>query len=86
MTRFRIYTENTNLPHIIKLSRAISDAFTVYHTTGFWKSSQERSLIIELIGSSLLRRKVKRLAQSIKRENSQEAVLVTSEFIHGGLI
>jgi len=76
MKTFRIYTENKNKDAINKIVSKSFNAFTTYDAIGFWKSTQERSLIIEVITESKNANKIKHVAQEIKKENKQEAVLI----------
>ena len=80
MKTYRIYTENKNKDAINKIVSKSFDAFTTYVSTydgvGFWRGTKERSLIIEVITESKNANKIKHVAQEIKKENKQEAVLI----------
>jgi len=76
MKLFRIYTENKNPKRLEELISLCFDGFTVIKTKGFWKGASESALLIEIYteNSELIRA----LANAIKKNNKQEAVLITS--------
>src|SRR5512145_1363326 len=87
--RYRIYTEDKNESEVLRLvekHNPIGDSFTVYHGMGVWHGASELSLIIEFLQSangneSELDSEVKEIAEDIKKENKQEAVLTTKEYL-----
>ena len=72
---YRILTENKNEPKVRDLVSKYFDGFTVYHGTGYWKGTPEKSLIIEL-SSVNNSENVYKCANQIKTFNKQESVLV----------
>lgn len=73
---FRIYTEDTNKDKIERILSNHFDGFTIYKAEGFWRLQKEKTLIIEILGSSDIADRVNSAAKEIKEENNQEAVLV----------
>lgn len=86
MFRYRVYTENKNVRVLRHLADCVADGYTVINADGVWKKQHEKSLVIEFIGAKQLAVEVVKLARKIKSINLQEAVLVTSEVVTGGLI
>lgn len=86
MIRYRLYTEDKDRESIISLAKQVSDGFTVLDAKGFWQGIAEGSLVLEFLGTKKLYRKVRALATAIKLQNRQDAVMLTAESIHGGLI
>ncbi len=76
MKCYRIYTENKNPERLKELTSLCFDGFTVIRTTGFWKGAPESALIIEIYTENA--ELVRALAGAIKRNNKQEAVLLTA--------
>lgn len=86
MFRYRVYTENKNVRVVKHFADQIADGYTVLDADGVWKKQHEKSLVIEFIGAKQLAVEIVKFARKIKAINLQEAVLVTSESIQGGLI
>lgn len=84
MKRFRIYTEDKNREKIEELLSIAFDGFTVIKTKGFWKGTPENALLIEIYTENA--ELIKALAGAIKKNNKQEAVLVTSADVDFELI
>jgi hypothetical protein len=78
---YRIYTENVNESLVLDEVDCLFPGYTVYHAVGCWKGTEEESLIIELILDASLENKalVNCLADSIKKLNAQESVLITTQ-------
>lgn len=76
MKVFRIYTENKNPERLKELISICFDGFTVIKTKGFWKGVPENALLIEIYTENV--ELIRALASAIKKNNKQEAVLVTS--------
>lgn len=84
MKVFRIYTENKNEARLKELISICFDGFTVIHTKGFWKGVPENALLIEIYTENA--ELIRALAGAIKKNNKQEAVLVTSADVDFQLI
>lgn len=84
MRCFRIYTERLNENKIRELLAISFDGFTILRTTGYWKGKKENSLIIEVMTRN--GRLIKAIGDAIKKQNNQEAVLITSHFVDCELI
>lgn len=84
MKCFRIYTENKNPDKINEILSLGFDGFTVIRTKGFWKGVPENALLIEIYTDN--EKLVKALAEAIKKNNKQEAILVTSADVDFNLI
>jgi hypothetical protein len=65
---------------------ALFAGFTVLAGIGYWKNTQEPTLVIEILGSSSDKVSVVGAAQQIKKTNKQEAVLVTWTSVHSNMI
>lgn len=79
---YHIHTETrSNLPEIID---RYFGSFTLTPSTGYWKGVAEPSTTIEITTDD--RKRVWQLAQAIRTENHQEAVLVESQPTRSTLI
>lgn len=83
---YRVYTERKNMGVIERIARTVADGFTVLNADGVWKKQRENSVVFEFVGDKTLACAVVKFARSVKTLNWQDAVLVTSEKIQGGLI
>jgi len=81
---YRIYTENKNIKRIKYILNTRFDSYTIYNAVGIWKGKDEKTLVIEIIGSDML--EVYSVAESVRKINKQDAVLVTKSFVEGELI
>lgn len=84
MKSFKIYTERLNEDKIKELLSISFDGFTIIHTKGCWKGTEENSLIIEILTEN--ETLIKAIAQKIKHQNKQEAVLVTAHNVDCQLV
>lgn len=84
MKSFKIYTENLNEDKIKELLSISFDGFTIIHTKGFWKRTEEDSIIVEILTEN--ETLIKAIAQVIKGFNKQEAVLITSHAVDCELV
>lgn len=75
---YRLYTEDTGQSGLASLVAEAFDGFTLYLTAGYWRGMREPGVMIEIIGSPSDRSRVLTLAESIRRANHQQSVLVTS--------
>ena len=76
---FRIYTEDTNRPTILKeAKKRFPNGFTFLTGTGCWDGATEKCLIIEVIRQRAALPTIQRFAEDIKRINDQEAVYLTA--------
>jgi hypothetical protein len=78
MFTYRLYTEDKNRTRIRQLVSTSFSSYTVYTGIGVWKDNAELSLVIEIISTELSTLSLlKHIANIIKEENQQQAVLVT---------
>lgn len=82
--RFRIYTEYR--PNIEPLTADRFEGATFYDALGLWRGQFEQSGVIEIIGTDEDRTKVLDLANVIKTENAQTAILVTVETVEAHIL
>ena len=79
---YRIYTENKNYDSLVRLTSNLFPAFTITRGIGVWEGTAEQSAVIEIaeVGqdSGSLENRVLTLAENIRAENEQDAVLVVS--------
>lgn len=78
---YRLCTENVNYEATLKTVSEYFDGFTVIEAIGFWKGGKEHTLIIEIVsldksGDGDMRTRIEKLCYSLKKQNSQQAVLV----------
>jgi len=73
---YRLYTEYKRPLNTSKIVSKYFQGFTVTKGIGYWMGLPEKSMIIEIVTERAMDAKVKKLADEIKRYNSQEAVLV----------
>lgn len=79
--RYRLYTESKRVARLEELFNDI-EGYTVYVANGVWKGIAEPSVIFEVVSDSLgMLSVLQTIAQIIRHENNQEAVLVTREQI-----
>jgi hypothetical protein len=71
---YRIYTEEKNKKAIVNLIGRQFDSFTLQPTLGYYQGKAEKSIVIEIVGSTAV--KIKRLADRIRRMNGQQSVLI----------
>lgn len=83
---YRLFTEDINRADIEELTANEFDGFTVYKATGYWQGTPEQSLIVEIVADTDKLDKVKRLAEAIKVNNHQQAVLVETIANHHYMI
>ena len=90
MILYRIYTERKNLPEIESIvTQAGFDGFTMLDAVGFWQGKAEYSLVLEFITEEdpqFFHTRIVQVAETIKRINAQDAVLVTSQKVDSTLI
>jgi len=84
MTLYRICTEDK--PNLADLVSARFEAFTIFHGVGYWRGVAEKSATIEIVLESEKRSQVLELAETIRRENHQEAVLVQAIELNSVLV
>jgi hypothetical protein len=71
---YRIYTEEKNKKAIVNLIGRQCDSFTLQPTLGYYRGKAEKSIVIEIVGSTAV--KIKRLADRIRKMNGQQSVLI----------
>ncbi len=71
---FRLVTENKNYDRTIKLVQRFFTGFTILKGIGFWNRQKEDCLIIEVSGAT--KKDIMFLAEQIKLQNNQEAVMI----------
>lgn len=84
MKCFRIYTERMNEATIKELLAISFGSFTIIRTKGFWKGKVENGIVIEILTEN--KALIKAVASHIKRQNQQDAVLVTAHNVKWELI
>ena len=72
---YRIFTEDKNRKKLEKIASKYFPGYTIFKAQGFWRLQKENSLIMEFVieDNDV---KINKLAEEIKKENKQEAVLV----------
>jgi hypothetical protein len=76
---YSIHTEGKpNLPSLVS---HVFDCFAIFEGTGYWKGIPEEAARIDIIGTEQDRPAVETLARTIRYENAQEAVYVTSAHV-----
>lgn len=70
----RIITEDTNRKMMYEVLNSHRLDYTMYPATGTWKQIREDTVVIDFVTAT--REQVEKVAQVIKWENKQEAVLV----------
>ena len=85
---YRILTEDKNRDKIEHETRKLFPGFTIIEATGYWKSSKEKSLIIEIWAGDdvYISPIITTLAERIKAFNNQESVLVQEFKCTGRLV
>ena len=87
---YRIYTEDKNRNRIVEIVGLDFQGFTIYPALGYWNGMPENSLVIEILGSVIQPQKdelaIWKIANRIKEENQQEAVLITIQEIKKTMI
>ncbi len=82
---YRIFTEDLNQVEIERILRIEFESYTLLHGLGYWSGSQERTIVIEVIGARLLK-KIRKVAKEIKSLNSQDAVLIECLTNHNEIV
>jgi hypothetical protein len=72
---YRIYTQQKNKREIVGLAAAQFESFTIQPTIGYYRGRPEKSIVLEIVGSS--EREVSQLALRIKKMNGQKSILIT---------
>jgi hypothetical protein len=80
----RLYTEDTNRVAITDLLSKHLQAFTIMPATGYWDSTPEMSLCIEIMGVSFS--EMAAIGTAIKELGKQQAVLYTAHEVKTRLI
>ncbi len=83
---YRIYTEDVNRSGILGIVSNVFDGFTVFQTFGYWKGNRESSLVIEIVGDSSDKSKIRKIAKAIRLVNRQDSVLVQEVSASSNLI
>lgn len=86
MTRYRLYTENTDRQAIVARIARYFHGFTITDTIGYYKGRAERSLVIEILADSNYAHIVRFIAKVVCQEQHQECVLVASETTEGKFV
>lgn len=88
LTMFRIYTEHKNEPETTRTIGLFFEGFTRYENLGYWKETKENSLMFEVItkNTAEAREKLNTIAETLKRHNQQESVLITRQPIKTAFI
>ena len=83
---YRMLTEDINRDDILELTSNEFDGFTIYKATGYWQGVGENSLIIEVISENDIADKWQALAETIKANNKQQAVLIETMQNHSYMV
>jgi len=77
---YRLITQRKRVRRIRKICNVLFPGYTMYKTDGWWKSTPEKSLVIEVHSRGLpyAGLRVQTAAQRIRDLNGQECVLVQS--------
>lgn len=81
---YRIYTENKDLDKIVQFAaNRFPNGFTIFKGIGYWQGQTELSVCIEIVETDRNKAMdtelvVYSLAETIRAENQQQAVLVVS--------
>jgi len=86
MKLFRIITEDKNRDKIRKSVEVFYSGYTLISTAGYWKKQKENSLIIEIQDDDINKTFIYDIANWIKIDNDQDAVLVQEIDVNGGLV
>jgi hypothetical protein len=87
MKVYRIYTENKNLGAIKKNLSKTFEGYTIIKTSGIWKGKEEESIIIEIVSSNPNELSyIQAFAETIKRFNQQDSVLITANEVLGVIL
>ena len=88
MIMYRLYTENKNHKKTIKTVNKHFKGFTIYKGIGYWNNKKESSACFEIIAkdNKKIRDSLKTIANTIKKENKQEAIYLTESIIKGKLL
>lgn len=73
---FRIYTESK--PNLNELANQYFNNFTITKGVGYYNNKKEKAKVIEVIGEKDIQSKIEKLANSIKKANNQDSVLIQS--------
>lgn len=80
---YRIAVGSNNTTHKVELAKiirlcdaALPEGYAVIKTLGYWEGGSEKSVIIERIEFEVSDEKINKLADKIRKECKQEAVLV----------
>ena len=77
----RMFTENLNRGQVEHLVGLIFPGFTTYEARGWWRGTQEESLVIEIaqdkaMDMDYVKGQVQAIAAAIRKLNGQESVMV----------
>ncbi len=72
----RLFTEDKNRFHIQQIVAQHFTSFTLIPASGFWKGEEEHSLIIEIGTTETNFNLIRDIADQIKRDNHQQAVMI----------
>ena len=75
---YRIHTEDKNREDVERIVGARFSGFTILTGTGYWQSTSEPTLVIEIVAPEDRGPEVYDAAEEILRHNEQQAVLVVT--------
>jgi hypothetical protein len=83
---FRIYTEDVDRQSIIRTAAQYFANFTVLLGTGYYKGKPEQTIILEIVAEPTDVNRVHELARTLGIVNTQECVLVLSQYSQHSLV
>jgi PII-like signaling protein len=61
----------------VKILNKELDGYTIFRGNGIWKGNTEDTIIVEIINEKI--EKIEKIAETLKKELNQEAILITQE-------
>jgi len=83
MIMYTLYIGSNNITGVLEKEKAIEiiakyfDGFSCYEIDGYWQGKAEKTLKVEIIDTMGLSVKITELAQELKKELTQDSILVT---------
>jgi hypothetical protein len=68
-----------NHDETMSLASHYFESFSVWNGTGVWQGTQEHSIVFEVVGEQDTEQRVRDFAFHVKKQNKQQAVLITTE-------
>lgn len=84
MNIYRIYVENKGTNTIAEIIQTVGFmSFSILPGMGYWKGRPETVAVVEIIQAEAARHDILELAETLRSELDQEAVLVTTQRLDG---